>query len=130
MGRAASCALFSADQEAALEAKDAIEAPLRIVNLPWLASPWPSDYPASPCSSASRFPAEAIGTAVIPLELASGAIGANTSRCSKPWEPRPGADTYPAWTKLSNTILRPALSKSTVSLLPSTVATVPVPNFA
>jgi hypothetical protein len=38
--------------------------------------------------------------------------------------------TYqPAWTKLSNTILRPALSKSTVSLLPSTVATVPVPNF-
>ncbi len=37
---------------------------------------------------------------------------------------------HPAWTKLSNTILRPALSKSTVSLLPSTVATVPVPNFA
>jgi hypothetical protein len=36
----------------------------------------------------------------------------------------------PARTKLSNTILRPALSKSTVSLLPSTVATVPVPNFA
>ncbi len=36
----------------------------------------------------------------------------------------------PAWTKLSNTILRPALSKSTVSLLPSAVATVPVPNFA
>ena len=37
---------------------------------------------------------------------------------------------HPAWTKLSNTILRPALSNSTVSLLPSTVATVPVPNFA
>ena len=35
----------------------------------------------------------------------------------------------PARTKLSNTILRPALSKSTVSLLPSTVATVPVAEF-
>jgi hypothetical protein len=65
------------------------------------------------------FFAKAIGTAVISLELASVAI----AQICFP-------DTYPAWTKLSNTILRPALSKSTVSLLPSTVATVPVPNFA
>ena len=36
---------------------------------------------------------------------------------------------YPARTKLSNTIFRPALSKSMVSLLPSTAATVPAPNF-
>src|SRR5918993_44725 len=32
-------------------------------------------------------------------------------------------------TKLSSTIFRPALSKSTVSLLPSTAATLPGPNF-
>ena len=37
--------------------------------------------------------------------------------------------TYTACTKLSSTIFRPALSKSTVSLLPSTSATVPGPNF-
>src|SRR5690606_13075914 len=35
----------------------------------------------------------------------------------------------PRSTKLSSTILRPALSKSTVSLLPSTAATVPGPNL-
>jgi hypothetical protein len=40
------------------------------------------------------------------------------------------AHVSPRRTKLSSTILRPALSKSTVSLLPSAVATVPVPNFA
>jgi hypothetical protein len=33
------------------------------------------------------------------------------------------------WTKLSSTILRPALSNSTVSLLPSAITTVPLPNF-
>ncbi len=37
--------------------------------------------------------------------------------------------THPARTKLSSTNLRPALSKSMVSLLPSTAATVPAPNF-
>jgi len=36
---------------------------------------------------------------------------------------------HAACTKLSSTILRPALSKSTVSLLPSTPATVPLPNL-
>jgi hypothetical protein len=37
--------------------------------------------------------------------------------------------SHPASTKLESTIFRPALSKSTVSLLPSTDATVPGPNF-
>ena len=36
---------------------------------------------------------------------------------------------YCPCTKLSSTIFLPALSKSTVSLLPSTPATVPGPNF-
>ena len=63
--------------------------PARIVNLPVVGVPWPSDYPARPCLSASRFFAKAIGPAGISLDLASMAIGANTCRCSQPWEPRP-----------------------------------------
>src|SRR4051812_552577 len=40
-----------------------------------------------------------------------------------------GQDYPRASTKLSSTILRPALSNATVSLLPSTASTVPGPNF-
>src|SRR4051812_5792240 len=54
-------------------------------------------------------------------------------RCRRPCRPRsPGlarGTPHPGWMKLSRTILRPALSKSTVSLLPSTLATVPGPNL-
>ena len=51
-------------------------------------------------------------------------VQASRNRC-----PSRVAIAHAAWMKLSSTILRPALSKSTVSLLPSTAATVPWPNF-
>lgn len=41
----------------------------------------------------------------------------------------PNTPNYPASKNVSSTIFRPALSKSTVHLFPSTAATVPGPNF-
>ena len=67
------------------------------------------------------------------MELQQAARPRDTGSTDRPRRPQTNlgrARPYPAGsTKLSSTILRPALSKSTVSLLPSMAAIVPGPNF-
>ena len=69
------------------------------------------------------FKAEATGLGIIPAALLTPLV------LLLLWFAQQGLLPHPRSTKVSMTFFSPALSKATVSLLPSTMATVPMPNL-